>query len=231
MHRHSRVPPYLAYCGPCLPRLALIERIIWSHKFTWSHSSILYFVDCKHRKNNGQEPFQSQLLTHAECLTHVRCFAPVANMISHEVQQQKQLRNTWVTHCTTLSAGLVPVWWVWRFGVALMRRKMVEMLMPRSSVRSMRTTSPAGRSSEKLVKTQGVPGRNSAICCGVSVAFKCRVPLDMRRLPCHGPGLRKLSDESMSNSNQLQYTDTLVIVLRDVIISCCTVSVPGRCSW
>ena len=35
---------------------------------------------------------------------------------------------------------------------------------------------------------------------------------------------------SMSNSNQLQYTDTLVIVLRDVLISCCTVTVPGRCS-
>ena len=36
---------------------------------------------------------------------------------------------------------------------------------------------------------------------------------------------------SMSNSNQLQYTDTLVIVLIDFIISCCTVTVPGRCSW
>ena len=35
---------------------------------------------------------------------------------------------------------------------------------------------------------------------------------------------------SMSNSNQLQYTDTLVIVLIDVIISCCTVTVPGGCS-
>ena len=134
-----------------------------------------------------------------------------------------------MTHCTTLNAGLVGLA-VWRF-VALMRRNMVEMLMPRSSVRSMRTTSPAGRSSEKLVKTQGVPGRNSAICCSVSVAFKCRAPLDMRRLPCHGPGHSKLgSGESMSNSNQLQYTDTLVIVLIDVIISCCTGPVPGRCS-
>ena len=94
-----------------------------------------------------------------------------------------------MTHCTTLNAGLVGLA-VWRF-VALMRRKMVELLMPRSSVRSMRTTSPAGRSSEKLVKTQGVPGRNSAICCSVSVASKCRAPLDMRRLPCHGPGLRR----------------------------------------
>ena len=152
----------------------------------------IHFIFCRLQtsQNNGQEPWESQLLTHAECLTHVRCFAPVANMISHEVQQQKQLRNTWVTHCTTLNAGLVGLA-VWRF-VALMRRKMVEMLMPRSSVRSMRTTSPAGRSSEKLVKTQGVPGRNSAICCSVSVAFKCRAPLDMRRLPCHGPGLRKL---------------------------------------
>ena len=91
----------------------------------------------------------------------------------------------------TFGAGLVALA-VWRF-VALMRRNMGEMLMPRSSVRSMRTTSVrAGRSSEKLVKTQGVPGRNSAICCSVSVAFKCRAPLDMRRLPCHGPGLRKL---------------------------------------
>ena len=89
----------------------------------------------------------------------------------------------------TFGAGLVGLA-VWRF-VALLRRKMGEMLMPRSSVRSMRTTSPAGRSSEKLVKTQGVPGRNSAICCSVSVAFKCRAPLDMRRLPCHGPGLRR----------------------------------------
>ena len=202
---------------------------IWSHEFTWYH-----FVDwCRLQtsQKNAQEPFESQLLAHAECLTHVRCFAPVANMTSHEVQQQKQLRNTWVTHCTTRSAGFGGFGW---FGLVWTVCRFDEMLMPRSSVRSMRTTSPhiSGRSGEKLVKTQqqGLPGRNSAICRSVSVAFKCRGPLEMRRLPCHGPGLRKLCLAANLCQITINYS-TLVIVLIEAIIWCCTVTVAVRCSW
>ena len=89
--------------------------------------------------------------------------------------------------------------------------QLVEMLMPRSSVRSMCTTSPAGCSIEKFVKTQ-LPGR-AAICCSWSEAFNCWAPLDMRRLPCHGPGLRKAA-----KLGKTTWSMSLIIVLVGVYI-------------
>ena len=164
-------------------------------------------------QNNGQEPWESQLLTHAECLTHVRCFAPVANMISHEVQQQKQLRNTWVTHCTT---RLVPVWWLWRFG-GLSRwfdvkrsrcwchgppfARCAQHPQPAAAARSWsrRRACPAGTPRPAAV-SRWLPNAEPLWTWG----------------DCHAMDLGSANWApaiSMSNSNQLQYTDTLVIVL------------------
>ena len=168
-----------------------IERIIWiiwSHEFTWYHFVDWCSIDCKHLKRMPRNP------------SKVSCW-PTLNVslmldVSHQwptwPRTKSSSRSNWGTPEWHTAPHKVPVC---RFGLVWTVCRFDEMLMPRSSVRSMRTTSPhiSGRSSEKLVKTQqqGLPGRNSAICRSVSVAFKCRGPLDMRRLPCHGPGLRK----------------------------------------
>ena len=121
---------------------------------------------------------------------HESSQSPVAKAAEEHLSSRCQVQSSSVKVCP-----------VWRFD------ELVEMLMPRSSVRSMCTTSPAECSIEKFVKTQLVPGR-AAICCSWSNAFNCWAPLDMRRLPCHGPGLRKaaakLGKTTRSMSN---YTD------------------------
>ena len=151
-----------------------------SYIMTWYH--MIFYKIRLPTLQHGQEHIECQLLTQGECLTPAGCFTPMANMNPRKVQQQKQLRNTWATRCRC-QAVQISQCQVWRLD------QLVEMLMPRSSVRSMCATSPAGRSIEKFVKTQ-LPGR-AAICCSWSEAFNCWAPLDMRRLPCHGPGLCK----------------------------------------